>query len=555
MYKQFFKALSLLAICLTIISFIVSCSRPHTHTEEIIERIEPTCTQNGYTEGKKCSVCQETLVEPQTILGGHTEEIIEKIEPTCTQNGYTEGKKCSVCQETLVEPQTILGGHTEEIIERIEPDVEKTGYTEGSKCSVCDEILIVPCEISLLSIEIDGEKSTKGQIFGSLIFNSLGGNFSVYYANSQKERLSYFNELSTFAPTTDNYSLELDSLIIPSGCEYIIATNESEYVYFAKLPNEYLLGDKNYTYSSLSDVHLNGGAEGDGKYFNGALDFLDKYGEIDFVAISGDISDGDEDDMDYFNETIENRSYKVYTTSGNHDTPAVKSGLWLEKMNTSMKMDDEVLDIAPNILDFVFIPKESQDSVFVFLCQTSWSYPKRPTGTEYSLVTEEQLSWLADMLEKYKDKHVLLYFHTFLASPNGTQNDTVGNLVAPNDYSYDLPYSFGTADEVSFRALLKEYKNVIYFSGHSHWMFELEVYNPNLNVSNFDGEYCYMVHNSSVCSPRYVSETKYPKRIEKEGINSEGWIVEIYDSALILIPVDFLSETFYTEYMKIIPLN
>jgi hypothetical protein len=100
----------------------------------------------------------------------------------------------------------------------------------------------------------------------------------------------------------------------------------------------------------------------------------------------------------------------------------------------------------------------------------------------------------------------------------------------------------------------KEYKNVIYFSGHSHWMFELEIYNENLNVSNFDGEYCYMVHNPSVCEPRWIGEDD-SHRTSKTGVVSEGWIIEMYDDFMILIPVDFISQVFYTEYMEIIPLN
>lgn len=164
------------------------------------------------------------------------------------------------------------------------------------------------------------------------------------------------------------------------------------------------------------------------------------------------------------------------------------------------------------------------------------------------------MEWLKGTLERYKDKTVLLYFHTFLSDPEGGQENAVGNLKNPGGYAYDLPYIFGASDEVEFRALLKEYKNVIYFSGHSHWMFELERYNENLNVSNFDGEYCYMVHNSSVCEPRWIGEND-TRRTSMYGKSSEGWIIEIYEDTMILIPVDFLSETFYTEYMKIIPLN
>ena len=547
---------SLLFIAILIIAcacFFNSCG--HNHTELAVKGVDATCEADGFTDKIICAECGEVLKEGTVIPAkGHTEKIIPEIKATCSENGATEGKQCSVCNQIIVEPTVILAKHTEEIIPGIDPGVGKTGYTEGKKCTECKEILVSPCEITLLEIEIDRERSTKGQISGNLVFNSLEGEFSVYYGNSSKERLPYYNELFTIDSASSNYTKELDSLIIPSDCEYIIANDGSDYVYFAKLPKDCLLGEKDYTYSSLSDIHVNGGENSRGKYFDGALDFLDKYGEIDFVAISGDVSDDVESDLIWFNQAISDRDYKVYTTTGNHDSNNLQSGRWLKYMNTTITTDDEVFDIGKNGLDFVYIPKKNPDSVFVFLCQTYWSYPINPTGTEYSILAEEQIQWLEDVLEKYKDKTVLLYFHTFLSSPEGKQENAVGNLKNPGGYSYNLPFSYGTADEIAFRALMKKYKNVIFFSGHSHWMFEMEKYNANLNVSNFGGEYCYMVHNPSVSEPRWIGEND-TRRTSKYGTNSEGWIVEIYEDSMVLIPVDFLSETFYTEYMKIIPLN
>ncbi len=526
-----------------------STDTTHIHTEEIIPQKSPTCYENGSTEGKKCSVCDTVLVEPQVVLAKHTEQTIPQKSPTCYENGSTEGKKCSVCDTVLVEPQVILAKHTEQTIPRVEPSVAKTGYTEGKKCSVCKEMLVQPCEISLLSIEIDEQDSIVGKISCSLMLEQVSGEFSVYYANKDKQRLPYYNKLSDLIADTENNCVEIDDLILPSACEYIIATDNGEYVYFVKIPDKYLFSQKNYTFGSLSDVHSN-----NGDYFDGALDFFDDYGEIDFVAISGDISDGAEKDLLWFNETIKDRLYKVYTTTGNHDQNSLNSGRWLEYMNTGISTDTEVVNIGENGLDFVFIPQKSAENVFVFLSQTKWYYPSMPTGDEYSILAEEQLVWLEEVLEIYKDKTVFLYFHTFLSAPDGSQESAVGNLRNPGGYSYDLPYSYGTADEVAFRALMKKYKNVVYFSGHSHWMFELEKYNENLNMSNFDGEYCYMVHNSSVCSPRWIGEQD-TYRQNMTGERSEGWIVEVYDEAIVLIPVDFILGVFYTEYMKIIPLS
>ena len=519
------------------------------HSEEVIPSILASCTKDGATEGKKCTVCDEILLKPIVIPMHHTERVIPYKAPTCLENGSSEGLGCENCTYIFVEPTVIPAGHTEEIIPRVEPDIGVNGFTEGKKCVACGEILVSPIEISLLSMEIDSEPTSRGIISCQLSLDKLNGEFSVYYADENKKRLDYYNALAIVTLDEENNTLRLDNLIIPNNCKYLIASNGEEYEYFVKIPEAYLLSEVNYTFGALSDVHYNRG-----DYFNGALDFLDNYG-IDFLGISGDLtSSGEVKSLEKYNEAISDRPYKVYTTTGNHDAYAVESGNWVKYINTSITADNEVTDIGENGMDFVFIPKKSQDNVFIFLCQTYWYYTSNPSQDECTLLTEKQLLWLSDALEKYKDKNVFLFFHTFLSAPDGTQESAVGNLRNPGGYAYDIPFSYGARDEIAFRALMKEYKNVVFFSGHSHWMFELEKYNENLNYSSFDGEYCHMVHIPSVCDPRWIGEND-TIRTSMLGKASEGYIVNVCDDAIILIPVDFLSQTFYTEYMKIIPLQ
>ena len=39
----------------------------HTHVEEVMPAVEPTCTKTGLTEGKRCSGCGEVLVAQETV--------------------------------------------------------------------------------------------------------------------------------------------------------------------------------------------------------------------------------------------------------------------------------------------------------------------------------------------------------------------------------------------------------------------------------------------------------------------------------------------------------
>ena len=113
------------------------------HAEESISGKSATCTEEGLSEGSKCSVCGETVVEQQVIPAkGHTEAIDAAVAATCTSDGLTEGKHCSECNEVLVAQQTVPGGHVEVIDEAIEPDCLSTGLTEGKHCSACGEVLV-----------------------------------------------------------------------------------------------------------------------------------------------------------------------------------------------------------------------------------------------------------------------------------------------------------------------------------------------------------------------------------------------------------------------------
>ena len=72
------------------------------------ERVEPTCTETGLTEGTHCSACGEVFVVQEEIAAnGHTEVIDEGYEPTYTQTGLTDGIHCSVCGEVIVEQEII----------------------------------------------------------------------------------------------------------------------------------------------------------------------------------------------------------------------------------------------------------------------------------------------------------------------------------------------------------------------------------------------------------------------------------------------------------------
>ena len=114
------------------------------HVHETVKGKEPTCTEDGLTDGSKCSVCGEILEAQKPIEKlDHTPEVTEGKEPTCTEDGCTAEVKCSVCGEILTSSEPIPAlGH--EIV--IDPAVPATctedGLTEGSHCKYCDDMTV-----------------------------------------------------------------------------------------------------------------------------------------------------------------------------------------------------------------------------------------------------------------------------------------------------------------------------------------------------------------------------------------------------------------------------
>ncbi len=80
------------------------------HTNETIDYLAPTCTQDGHTAGVKCSVCDTLLRGNITISKtGHDYAPTVK-KPTCTTGGYTTFT-CAGCGDSYTDNETVALGH------------------------------------------------------------------------------------------------------------------------------------------------------------------------------------------------------------------------------------------------------------------------------------------------------------------------------------------------------------------------------------------------------------------------------------------------------------
>ena len=125
--------------------------------------VDPTCEEDGY-----CSGCQ-AKGDPATGVHNYVDgfcdmcgkeepacqhentTVLEAVAPTCTEDGLTEGTKCSACGEILVAQEVVDAlGHTEVADEAVAPTCTATGLTAGSHCSVCNEVFVAQEEVATL---------------------------------------------------------------------------------------------------------------------------------------------------------------------------------------------------------------------------------------------------------------------------------------------------------------------------------------------------------------------------------------------------------------------
>ena len=137
-------------------TYTCSCGDSYTeainkmaHTTVEIPAAAPTCTKDGNTAGKQCSICEEYVIVPETIPAlGHVEmePVTEnQVDATCSAEGsYDIVVYCSTCNKAITTDTVTIEklAHTEAIDEAVDPTCTEDGKTEGKHCSVCNEVLV-----------------------------------------------------------------------------------------------------------------------------------------------------------------------------------------------------------------------------------------------------------------------------------------------------------------------------------------------------------------------------------------------------------------------------
>lgn len=108
----------------------------------VLDAVDPTCTESGLTEGKKCSVCDTIIVVQEEIpaTGQHIfNDWAIMVNPTCESEGE-QHRWCTICSILEIELLPAISHASADWKVVKEPQIGVAGLAQF-KCTVCGKVL------------------------------------------------------------------------------------------------------------------------------------------------------------------------------------------------------------------------------------------------------------------------------------------------------------------------------------------------------------------------------------------------------------------------------
>lgn len=267
-------------------------------------------------------------------------------------------------------------------------------------------------------------------------------------------------------------------------------------------------GDKQYSFGAISDVHLqyNTALED----FRRALSFLHDTEKVDFTCMCGYITDnGEVADLTQYKTEV--GSYPVYEILGNHD-------YWT--IGADIENQVEAYTGEPMYYSFT-----KGNDVFIMV----------GIKDEYELFTTAELQWLYETLEANRNKRCFVFQHIF---PGKETESACGNAYGIyENHCWNHP-----TQTIVFESLMKHYKNVVFFHGHSHLEFALQ--SKDCQYANYsDADGYKSVHIPALSIVRSGDSSGVDSRYDITD-GSQGYVVDVYENGIHLRGRDFAKGEF-----------
>ena len=361
--------------------------------------------------------------------------------------------------------------------------------------------------------------------------DTLPDSYQAYWAD-EAGPLAAYTALAPIPCTgaVTEYAMAANTLI-PRGADrllvYAVRGNKrSEKAAEALLPEgcgDYDFGTPLYELQVLSDIHIN---TAQSHLHN--LHFASALADIQAISpnsigifVNGDVADhGEVAEYLSFQQLIQNagdRLPPVYAAIGNHDLYA---GPYEEKLQSFLKYtepgtDSVYYDLWIGGVHFLFLGSEEP-------------------GLNATL-SDEQLNWFKEKLGENRDENrpIYVFLHQGLI-------DTVAGTFAYQGWH-------GINQAAQFASILKEYPEVILFTGHSHWEMD------SFQTMKARDEKLPTIFNTAA-SAYLWNDGSMQTDIGVEG--SQGYYLYAYGDKVLLLGRDFVtgqwiaSAQFFVDYEK-----
>lgn len=315
---------------------------------------------------------------------------------------------------------------------------------------------------------------------------------------------------------------------------------------------------KIYSFGALSDVH-NSKNDYYGNYaypiqdLENALTYLKNYG-ASFASICGDLTiKGKIDELKYcqnaakkvgwtFNQN--ENGLHAYTCLGNHEMlttywnhepiyesnveyyQASKGSVWIEFLGRT-DVDGSHNNDKHQVITY-------GNDVFIYFSLNSAEEGGTPVKNVWPYIhvyNLEDMKWLYNQLMMHRNQRCFIFTHMFMP-------DKCGN--------YGKTYNHPMDDQSSkwFDLLFKKFTNAIWFSGHSHWVWEaqgLSIGSSSDKGNNYDAniyppntterEYGWAIHlPSCACPKKPTMDGGY----EDVLLGSQFAVIDVFENAIVI---------------------
>lgn len=200
---------------------------------------------------------------------------------------------------------------------------------------------------------------------------------------------------------------------------------------------------ENVKFLQVTDVHL---SQNNAKYLKQFVEDINKnYKDLDFIVFTGDnINNANIDDLELFLNIVKNLKRKTYIIPGNHD---LFKSHELDSKSYMKRVKKRLGYYHSNKPNYII---KKRNVIFITMNGVKEIFPG-PNG----YYRQEELDWLDKMLNKYKNKKVVILQHFPLIDTEAKNH----SLYRKEDYEQ----------------VLKKHNNVISIvSGHYHENIELK---------------------------------------------------------------------------------